>query len=79
MPKPKKYPNGWVMISVVLDPETKKELDIRRGYMPRGDFIKWLLEVTRDLEPPWAPQKKGKGEPHAETHSNGEPKGAGSH
>ena len=79
MPKPRKYPNGWVQVSVILDPEVKEEFDIRKGYMSRGDFIKWMLEVTRDLEPPWARKRKGSGESHGKAHSNVGPKGAGSH
>jgi len=79
MARPRKYPHGWVIITVVLDPEIKEELDIRKGYMSRGDFIKWMLEVTRDLEPPWARKRKGSGESHGKAHSNVEPKGAGSH
>ena len=78
MARPKKYPKGRVMISITIGPEAREELDRRKGHKSRGEFIEWLLEVTRDLEPPWAPKREGSGESHGKTHSNVRPKGAGS-
>jgi len=51
MGRKKKYKNGAVLVTISTDPETVAELDRRRGKLPRGDYLKWLLEVTRGLDP----------------------------
>lgn len=46
----RKYPYGYVILTMSVEPEVAKEFEERRGDKPRGEFLKWLLEVTRKLE-----------------------------
>jgi|Deesub1362B_J571_1020462.scaffolds.fasta_scaffold00137_65 hypothetical protein len=50
MPRPKKYPDGVVIISISVRPKVREEFDKRKGKRSRGEYLEWLLEVTRPLE-----------------------------
>jgi len=50
MGRPRKYPNGFVILTMSVDPKVAREFEKRRGNRSRGEFLKWLLEVTRELE-----------------------------
>ena len=53
MARPKKYEHGPTIISISTAPEVAEEFERRREArgMTRGEYLAWLLEKTRDLEP----------------------------
>lgn len=49
--RPRKHAGGTVVVTVTMGLETFNEFERRRGTLSRGDFIRWLLDMTRGLEP----------------------------
>jgi len=50
MARSKKYEGAPVILTMSVAPEVAKEFEERRGNKPRGEFLKWLLEVTRGIK-----------------------------
>ena len=49
--RPRKHVGGTVVVTVTMGLGTFTEFERRRKSLSRGDFIRWLLEQTRGLEP----------------------------
>lgn len=50
MARRKKYDGAPVILTMSVAPEVANEFETRRGDRSRGEFLKWLLEKTRELE-----------------------------
>ena len=49
--RPRKHEGGTVVVTVTMGRKTFEEFERRRKSLSRGDFIRWLLDMTKGLEP----------------------------